>query len=92
MDSHTKVVLKRDGECKPLDLYDDGQWENYDDDMISSANISETSYTESNDVLNPILSAPQYKPPRVTFLDDVAFTMGATEGEFSFEMTELDTH
>ena len=46
--------------------------------MSSSANVSATIYTQSNDFIGPIISAPQYKAPSVTFTDYVAFTKGAT--------------
>ena len=58
--------------------------------MISGANISATSYTQSNDFLDPILSNPQYKFPSITFADDADFTKGATDDGFFFEITELN--
>ena len=59
--------------------------------MSSGANVSDTRYTQSNDVLEPILSELQYKSPGVTFVDDMIFTKGATGGEFFFGISELDT-
>ena len=85
------MLLTPAGEWKPSDLYDEGQWEDSDDGMSSGANVSATSYTKSNDVLETILSAPQYKSTRVTFADDVDFTKGATENILFFGITELDT-
>ena len=58
--------------------------------MISGANISATSYTQSNDFLDPILSNPQYKFPSITFAYDADFTKGATDDGFFFEITELN--
>ena len=54
---HTpKVLFTPAGEWKPSDIDDDDQWEDYDDDEISSANVSTTRYTQSNDFLEPIIS------------------------------------
>ena len=82
MESYTKVILNPAGEWKSSYLDDDSQWEYSDDDMSSGANVSVTRYTQSNDVLEPILSAPQYKAPTITFVDDVASTKGATDDGF----------
>ena len=59
--------------------------------MSSGANISATRYTQSNDFLKPILSAPQYKPPSVTFAYNVALTKGSTKDELFFDIYEIDT-
>ena len=68
------MLLDPSGEWKPSYIDDDNQWEYFDDDGRSSANVYDTSYTQYNDILGPILSDPQYKPPSFTFTDDVDFT------------------
>ena len=45
------MILTPDREWKPLKLDDDVQWEDYDEDMRSSAKIPDTSYNQSNDTL-----------------------------------------
>ena len=60
--------------------------------MISTANISATSYTQYNNVLEPILSSPRYISPSITFADDVVFTNGDTNDELIFDITELNSH
>ena len=62
-----------------------------DDNASFGANIYATSYTQSDFVLDSILSAPEHKAPSVTFSDDVAFTKGATDDELLFNIPELDT-
>ena len=79
--SCTKVLLTPSGQWKPSDLENDGQWEDSDDDVSFRANIYAIKFTQSNDVLEFILSAPQYKAPNATFAYDVAFTNGATDNE-----------
>ena len=78
MESYPKVLLTTSGDWKPSDIDDDGQWEYYDDNVSSGSNISDTSYTQSNEALEPILAAPQYKSPSITFTDNVDLTKGAT--------------
>ena len=56
IDTHPKVLLTPAIEWKPLDLDDYDLWEDSDDDAISSANVSATRYTQSNEVLEPIIS------------------------------------
>ena len=56
IDTYPKVIFTPAGEWKPSDQDDDDQWEDYDDDAISSANVSATRYTQSNDFLEPIIS------------------------------------
>ena len=91
MESYPNVILTPAGEWKPSYLDDDCQWEDSYDDVSSGANIYYTSYTQSNDVLKIILSAPQYKDHRTTFTYDVAFTKGATDNKLLFDIPELDT-
>ena len=91
MDSYPKVLLEPSGEWKPSYIDDDNQWEYFDDDGRSSANVYATRYTQYNDVLGPILSDPQYKPPSFTFTDDVEFTKGTTDDELFFDIPELDS-
>ena len=86
------MLLKPAGEWNPLDLDDDGQWGDSDDNMSSGANVYATSYNQSNDVLETILSATQYKAPSVTFAYDVAFTKSANEDELFSNIPELETH
>ena len=62
-----------------------------DKDASFVSNVSDTSYTESYDILKSILSAPEHKAPSVTFSDDVAFTKDVTEDELFFDIPELDT-
>ena len=59
--------------------------------MSFDDNVSATNFTQYNDVLDLILSAPQYKAPNVTSADDVEFTKGSTDIEFFYEIPELDT-
>ena len=92
MESYPKVLLNPDGEWKPLYLDDGGQLEDYDDYMRYGVNVYATSYTQSNDVLETILSVPQHKPPSATFADDVAFAKGSTEDKIFLDIPELDTH
>ena len=91
MDSYPKVILNPDGEWNPSDLDDDDQWEYDDDDVRSDDNVSATSYTQSKDTLEPILSAPQYKNPSGTFTDDVTFTKCATDNELFSRISEIET-
>ena len=91
MDSYHKVTLNPFEELKLSDLDDNGQWDDSNNDAIFGANISATSSTWSDDVLESLLSAPEYKAPNVTFSDDVAFTKGATDDELLFDIMELDT-
>ena len=56
IDTYPKVLLTPAWYWKPSDIYDDDQWEDSDDDAISSANVFATRYTQSNDVLEPIIS------------------------------------
>ena len=79
MDLYSKPIFTPAIQWNPSDLDDDDQWEDYDDDVSSGANVSATSYNQSNDLLEPILSAPQYKDPSATFTDNVAFTKGTNE-------------
>ena len=74
-----------------MDLDNDVQWDDSDDYAIFDASIYATSYNKSGDVLEYILSAPEHKPPSVTFSYDVAFTKGATDNELFFNIMELDT-
>ena len=53
------MLLTPDGEWKPSYPYDDSQWEDSDYDVGSGANVSDTRYTQSNDILESILSATQ---------------------------------
>ena len=53
---YPKMLLPPSGEWKPSDIDDYDQWEYFDDDSISSANVSAIIYTQSNDVLEPIIS------------------------------------
>ena len=85
------MIITPAGVWKPSNLDNDGQWEDADNNRGSCANVSYTSYTQSNDVLNPILSYSQYKAPFVIFTDYVAFTKVATDDEFLFDIPELDT-
>ena len=78
MVSYPNVLLTPVGECKTSYIDDDCQWEYSYDDVSSGANVYYTSYTQSSDVLKLILSATQYKDPRITFTYDVSFTKGAT--------------
>ena len=75
------MLLTQDWEWKSLDIDDGKQWEDYYDYMSSGANVSDTCYTQSNDVLEPILSAPQYNPPSVTFTYDMSFNKGYTDNK-----------
>ena len=84
------AILTPFGDWNPSYLYYYGQLEDSNDNMISGNNVSATSCTEYNDLINPILSVTQYNPPSTTFADDVAFTKGATEDEFFFDITELE--
>ena len=52
------MTLNTSGEWKPSDLYDDGQWSDSDEDARFDAKVYATSYTQSDDVLDSILSAP----------------------------------
>ena len=56
INTYPKMLLTPYGEWKPSDIDDDDQWEDSDDDEISSANVSANRYTQSNDVLEPIIS------------------------------------
>ena len=56
MYSYPKVILTPSGDWEPSDMDDDVQWGDSDYDVSSGANVSDTSYTQSNDILNPILS------------------------------------
>ena len=56
MDWYPKSTLNSDGEWKPLDIYDDSQWDDSDDDASFGANVSATSYTRSDYVIEYILS------------------------------------
>ena len=62
------------------------------DEVSIGSNISATSFTQSSDVLEPIMSAPQYKTPKSTFADDVAFIKGTTDDEFFYYIPDLYTH
>ena len=90
MESCPKVIFTLSGDRKPLDIYDDGQWEDYDDDVRFGSNFSATNFTQYNDVLKLILSMPQYKAPTGTFTDDLAFANGVTDHEFFYGIPELD--
>ena len=57
MESYPNVPLTLSGWWKTSDLDDDGQWDDSDDGARFGANISATSYTQSEDVLESILSA-----------------------------------
>ena len=59
--------------------------------MNFDANVSDTNFTQSNDILESILSVPQYKARNVTFSYGVAFTKGTTGDEFFYNIPELDT-
>ena len=67
MESYPKVPLTPEGEWKSWDLYDDGQWDDSQENASFGVNVSGASYTQSGDVFDSILSAPKHKAPRVTF-------------------------
>ena len=92
MESYPNVPLTPAEQWKPLYLDDDSQWDDSDDDKSFGANVSATSYTQSDDFLESILSAPEHNPPSFTSSDDVAFTKVATNNELFFDIMELDTH
>ena len=56
INAYPKLLLTPSGEWNPSDIEDDDQWEDSDDGKISSANVSATRYTQSNDILEPIIS------------------------------------
>ena len=91
MESYHNVLLTISRKWKPSDLDDDGQWYESDNNASFGANVSATSYTQSDDVLDSILSASEHKPLSITFSDDLAFTKGATDDELFFDIPELDT-
>ena len=91
MESCTKVLLIPSGKWKTQDVYDDGQWEDYDKDMSFGANVSVTNFTQSNDFLGSILSSPQHKAPNITFAVDMSFSKVSTDNEFFCDIPELDT-
>ena len=91
MESFPKVLLAPAGEFNPSHLDDDGQWEGYDNKLIIGSNISATSSYQSPDVLESILSAPQYNSPNVTFSDDVDFTKVTTDDKLFYDIPELYT-
>ena len=86
------MIIKRSGEWNTTDLDDDVQCEDSNDEVSSGTNFSATSYNWYKEVLEKILSDPQYKATRVTFTYDVACINGATDNEFLFAITEHDTH
>ena len=55
MDSYPKVILTPAGDWKLQDLDDEGQWKYSDDNLSSGVNVSTTSYTQYNYVLETIL-------------------------------------
>ena len=55
MESFPKVLLTPSQKCKPLYLDNDGQWEDSDNKVIISSNVSDTSFTQSNDFLESIM-------------------------------------
>ena len=79
------------GEWNTSYLDDEVQWDDSDDDASFGSNVFVTNYTLSDNVLESILSVSEHKSPSVTFLYDLAFTKGATDYEFSFDIPELYT-
>ena len=58
MESYTKLPLTIAGEWNPQYIYDDGQWGDSDNDARFGANVSATSYNQSDNTPDFILSTP----------------------------------
>ena len=70
---------------------DDGQWKDSNKKVSTGSNVLDTSSSQDIDVLEPILSSPQHKPPTFTFAEDFAFTKGSMDDKLFYEVPKLDT-
>ena len=82
MESFPKVLLTPSVEWKQYYFGDDGQWYHSDENISIWSNVSATSSAQFTDLLESIFSSLHYKPPTITFADDVAFTKGATDENY----------
>ena len=54
--------------------------------MSIGSNVSANIFSQSTNFLDPIVSAPQYNSPNVTFVYDVASTKGVTDDELFYDI------